>query len=663
MLTPLLLLLPLLQDAGQDSAPPPPVEPLLSIHYAGLDALLVDPKDRALREALSMTDERLVEVLREAGQDEVPPGTVELLTGLLGGPVSLTLDFGDEPVPGLPVPLVAELLVSRDSADAARSVASEVVRWFERVGLSLPEPAPGERCALPAPVPMWMGLEAGDFFVRLGSESGVAPASHVGLLPTGVTPAFAGRVDYGAFLDLMLEMEGVGDTQADEMMAVFDQFGMTDMVYEWALATDAERTHLVLNLPGWGRTAGELGLIPTEPITPGFLRSVPADATWMAAFGFDLHGLLEYYQAMLDSLTGGQVDLVAEIERVADIDIEQELIAPFGQQAVVYASDTTGGGGAMSMVMVVELADRAALVKTLERAKDAVNDQLAPVARGYVRYADWSAPGGSFGMLTFPGVPVPFEPTIIVGREHAVLALTPQAALAAIGQIAKPGASVLDNRAFLEQLPGALEGCIGVQFIDTARLLRDGYGTMSLVCSALGNAVRSPLDPGRDPGMILPSFNELCRGAKATVGTVRLVGDDLRTEYRADRSHLVNATGLVGMVYNGPVLPLVALGMTGALAARGDVPMVGMASVPDPRYAEAYADIDAIHEALYNYAISNGDRYPDTLEELVIPDENGMRYLEDKDGIYDPWGEPYGYRPPTEDDPTPQVWCVSMDDM
>ncbi len=658
MLLTLCLLLPLLQDTAQDpaaeAAPQAHTEPYFSLQYTGLDSFLVDPKDAGLRKALGMADDRLLEVLREFGQDDLPPGTIELVAGLLSGPVALTLDMADEPIPGLPVPVVAELLVSRDSEAAAQTLTGDLVTWLEGLGMPLEQPAPGETCALPAPVPLWMGTDGREFFIRFGRESTTLAPSLDDLVPAGSNLSFAGRMDYGSFLSLVMEMEGVAGAQGDEMMALFDQIGLSDMAYEWAIATDDQRQLMVFNMPGWGKTARELGLLAEKNLDEEFLRCIPADATWASCFSFDLRGVLEYYQGLMDMATDGEMDLIAVIEEAVDINVEEELLAPFGSRGAIYASDTTGGGGAMSMVLVLELADRDAFVKTLARAKEAVNGPLADMASGYVRFSDWNGPGIHFGSLIFPGMPIPFELTVIAGGSHAVIALTPQAALAAISQVVEPGSSLLDNPAFREQLSGPVDGCTAIQFVDTPRLLRDGYGTVALVCAALTNAVRSPSDAQRDPGLILPGYAELGHDAKAIVGTVRVVGDDFRTEYRADRSQLVNATGIVGMLFNGPALPLVALGLTGTLA----MPRVAH-SMEDAYEGKAMADIEEIHAALRQYNVLNG-RYPDSLEELVIPDANGARFLETENGIIDPWGVPYGYRPPTDDDPSPQVWCESL---
>jgi general secretion pathway protein G len=63
--------------------------------------------------------------------------------------------------------------------------------------------------------------------------------------------------------------------------------------------------------------------------------------------------------------------------------------------------------------------------------------------------------------------------------------------------------------------------------------------------------------------------------------------------------------------------------------------------------AKAEADIAAIAQSLQTYAVENMGRYPDSLEALVMPDENGHTYLNRETVPTDPWKNPYIYEPPS----------------
>ena len=76
---------------------------------------------------------------------------------------------------------------------------------------------------------------------------------------------------------------------------------------------------------------------------------------------------------------------------------------------------------------------------------------------------------------------------------------------------------------------------------------------------------------------------------------------------------------------------------------------------------KAKADIIAIEQGLNQYAIQNGGRFPDNLDALVTPDENGNTYL-DRDSVpKDPWGNEYIYEPPGPGQPKPVVKTYGAD--
>ncbi|MFO1008839.1 MAG: type II secretion system protein GspG [Planctomycetota bacterium] len=78
---------------------------------------------------------------------------------------------------------------------------------------------------------------------------------------------------------------------------------------------------------------------------------------------------------------------------------------------------------------------------------------------------------------------------------------------------------------------------------------------------------------------------------------------------------------------------------------------------------KARVDIHAIVFALHEYAAQHDGHYPDTLDELVVPDASGDRYLQAQRVPLDPWKNPYNYEPP---DPAvgrvaPHVWTNGSD--
>lgn len=143
-----------------------------------------------------------------------------------------------------------------------------------------------------------------------------------------------------------------------------------------------------------------------------------------------------------------------------------------------------------------------------------------------------------------------------------------------------------------------------------------------LAASALANGVRSSHDPARDPGLVLPPLPDLLEGARPGLTFARIDGEDLVVAGEGDGSWLVQLGALVSYA-RILVLPAVLP----ALVAPRVLQSVALA-----QSAKARADIVSLHDALDEYAIENGGRYPDSLDGL-----------EAAVGRFDPWGAPYLY--------------------
>ncbi len=61
---------------------------------------------------------------------------------------------------------------------------------------------------------------------------------------------------------------------------------------------------------------------------------------------------------------------------------------------------------------------------------------------------------------------------------------------------------------------------------------------------------------------------------------------------------------------------------------------------------KAKGDIVGIASAVESYMIENNGRFPESLEVLVVPDENGRIYLDPETIPVDPWGNEYIYERP-----------------
>jgi len=123
----------------------------------------------------------------------------------------------------------------------------------------------------------------------------------------------------------------------------------------------------------------------------------------------------------------------------------------------------------------------------------------------------------------------------------------------------------------------------------------------------------------------------------------------------------------------GPKRP-VRIGVWVAIAAAGTFAafiLVGLFTtvvVPrffrrlvNPSQEQARADILEIDTTLETFAQRNGGKYPATLEQLVIPDENGKTYLGSTVLPKDPWGTRYRYELPGPGHARPRVLTYGLD--
>jgi len=102
---------------------------------------------------------------------------------------------------------------------------------------------------------------------------------------------------------------------------------------------------------------------------------------------------------------------------------------------------------------------------------------------------------------------------------------------------------------------------------------------------------------------------------------------------------------------------IVIIGLLSAIVVPNLLERFGFAQT-----AKAEVDIHSIAGALTEYSIRNGGQFPDSLEPLVTPDENGYTFLGGKRAIpQDPWGNDYQYEPPYPGEPRAKVFSFGKD--
>ncbi|MCA8979897.1 MAG: type II secretion system protein GspG, partial [Planctomycetes bacterium] len=662
------LLLPI-----QETTPAAEGRELLSLDCRGIDALFVSEKDAKLHSALRMLDDRLRELPGEMGGGPMPEGVFPVLRRVLEGPMSLRVFGQERQIAGMMLPLFGELRLSEQTPSDAQGLADGLAETLRSIGLDVDPTAGSALSVIPAPLPLWMGSRDRDLVVRFGKEADLAAPAPGRYMPDGAKAAITMRMDYSGALDMVrhvAEVAGEGE-ELEQMDMMLEQFGLTDMAFEYSYGFDDQRAYEVVATEGYGAMMRAMHMAPAGALDAERVRWIPEDASWAVVSRIDLSGYVAFLNQMFrDMPDSGGLDLLEMVHQQTGIDVQTELLDTLGQHFMMYGSDSTGGGGLMSTVMVMDLVSPEEFGAFMDQMVGMIGGMAAAQSEGYVQLRGWSEGGQHFTSLQTPGIPAPMEPTMAIVGNAAVFAMTPQAALAASRQIQSGKRSLLDQRALTDQLPEDMTTAISLIYLDSARFMRDGYGMTSMLCSAIANGVRSR-DGERDPGMILPAYNDLARGAKALVGVGHLRGDAMVAEYRADRSHLVNIAGVLGWVAEvpGPIVAMAVAGMAASEAtqASGGIHMddFGMEEYEEPELSaeeiEAWEKISEIYEALDVYASSNDGKYPSSLAELAKPDAQGNQYLASVP--VDPWGYPYEYEAPTDEGGLPYVWSKGIDEL
>ncbi len=81
----------------------------------------------------------------------------------------------------------------------------------------------------------------------------------------------------------------------------------------------------------------------------------------------------------------------------------------------------------------------------------------------------------------------------------------------------------------------------------------------------------------------------------------------------------------------------------------------------DANLTKVKADLQQIDSALLTFVARNSGRFPDSLEDLVRPDEKGFSYLDRQTIPKDPWGNEYIYFPPRGSEVSPTLLSYGKD--
>ncbi len=552
--------------------------PVLVLRTHGAAALSAEGPDAALRAALAMLPARVAELPGEA--PDMPPEAAALIRTAMAAiarPATLSLCYDPMNVAGGMFGYGFVLSFECESdADAARLHATleEGLRQSPAL-LAPPEPSAdydgmNEAWTAIAQVrygPRRVG-QSTRYELHLGSVSD--PAAGLDALPApldapGFTPTISAVVNLAGLTPAATIARSLPGPQAPQLAQATMQMQAAGLIGDNAMrismqdgiAKDAAHTRTIIH--GAARYREALGM-STTGLTADDLRIIPADAHFASLATMDM-GFPDRLLAQLRANGVPADQVLAEITRATGIDPLEDILRTLGGAVAVYTSDSTGAGSLLSGVVAFSVRDAERLRATRATIADLANNAIAQHddrAAMYLRIEPWTHDGDEFYTFRARGLPVPLELTCALTDKWLILAPSAQAAVAAVRQATARGDEGLTaNRAFASRFAAVDAPVTAATFINTDRTLRAGYPFLVLAGAGIGNAVRSPHADTRDPGMIVPLYNDLRSNAQPIVQLSWWEGDDKITHTTGDRSLLIRAGGVLGA--GAPIMPIVAV--------------------------------------------------------------------------------------------------------
>lgn len=572
-----------------NNAPQPRRTVLMSFETAPIDTFLADPKDANLRAAMLMLPKRFAELRTEIdGADEIPKELISVIEKIMGKGARFSLEL--DPMNNAQSRFGIHTCISLgfpNEADA-RAVGKDVdTLWKDGAGPNPP------RTSISKSIPTMQELATPAGLLRFGprsTPSGWRYEVHFGspklddlfasmqsttLAGVKITPISRSSFDPAALEPLMTMFAAANPAggMVAAQLADAGMFGENAISITNTTGYTESSSLSVTRIENARKHAEALGLSEI-PLTAAQLRIIPADAKFGSIASYSLTSTINQITSLEESLPPDAN--VFEILRArVGVDIVADLLNHLGTTGGHYVSDSTGGGGLLSFVAFNAIKDRTKLAATLDKLAGSLNssiDSLTQAQLGqklrYLSIARTNYKNQSLYSLQFRGLPIPLELSLGLTDQWLFITLTPQACMAAIDQATSSDPGFTTNPAFAGAIP-TNRPLVRVAFNDVSRTMRDGYPALTLIGTAITNTVRSP-STDRDPGQVVPTYNQLMKGARATVSITTFDKDAYVTETTADRSTLVNAAASIGELSNyTPILAAAAMGIAAASEQTG----------------------------------------------------------------------------------------------
>lgn len=553
------------------------IKALLTVQKANLASCLVDPRDQKLGEALGMIPARLRELPGEAPNAqaqaiELALSAVKLLSR--PGRLAVVYDAGYPAGGFLGYGIVASVRLEGE-ADA-RAIDEQIKGVLAQANL----PAPPEdslrfdgfkEVQLPPAGMVAFGARRADdgwcFEIVAGSVDSLGPVMAVfpAMRSEGMDPVMLATFDLSALTPMATfaqQMAG-NNPQATNVIRAMTDAGLVgpDAArgrFEVGYTKAESVTRVTIEN---AKQHAQAWSLPTAALTPADLAPVPADATLASVSKADLGAL----KRVMDEAAKAGADVegaLGHIKAETGVDLRADVIDAVGGTAILYTSETTGGGGPGSVVVLLSLKDRARFLaahdKVVERARRHLAEEAGPQGK-YVSIRSWDEGGVRMNRVSARGVPVPVELSYAVTDKWLIAGLLPQSVMAAVRQ-ATAGNAGLAESPLIKGAWRADRPVTSIAAVNLRGFMRSGYPLASMLGSAISRGVSSPTGE-RDPGLIVTPYLDLVRDARPLVQVTYWKGDAYVAELTCERSVVACASAVLGVAAEvGPFLAAAAAG-------------------------------------------------------------------------------------------------------
>ena len=583
---------------------------VVDLRFAGLANVQPHAKDAAAHRALMMLGGRLAEIPSETGGPDEARVGIELVWDFLRGAHAIRIDRIQN-APGVSFAMT----LSPSAPMSGESYLESLVQFVEHAGGPIREAPDGDGYLISTPIgdatlESSHVLGRSSVVVRLGAEEPAQPSPMNYSLPRNATPLLSGKIHLQRIGQFILQIMEEEEPDMAEAIADFRWIAEEAPLLDFAYGTADGQQIIASRMHDSKAWLTKLGMDPSHTFTREQFADIPQDATIVSAFPFELDFVLN----LIDRAAEQQgEDPFGEAEEFLGFDVRGDVLENIGPRMMYYQSDSTGGGGLLSAVLIAELRDPARLERVHADLVERFNDFAGEQARGYVRIRPWEGAGHAIFSLATPGLPVPFEPSWAIVDNRLVVAGSPVGIVAAINAIADEGVSLNDNskfaKAILNYLPES--GAASVTFSDTERFAKLGYGGTNLLLSGLANAVRSPIDPGRDAGVLMPEFGAFASGISPMGAIEYWDDDDYVAVMRTDGSTVVEVAEMLGQFGGGQaVAAMVAMQVGVALPALSK-------ARESAKQLKSATQVRGLIQAIIVYSNDNDGKLPVSYDELI----------------------------------------------